>query len=215
MRNYKIEKVDNGFIVRTTWPFTVVFMDKGDNFIYDVQPFVGNYRLCSVFTRSVNGKLSEEDIKRMLNDANLTISESKCEFIFGYSSLHSYVVNQIPDVNRDDNSRTFRLWYDGNIHKLVQTDYDNFVLYSSNAEINLKLNGKFKHLLIPDVNFTEIYSASLSQKLTWIDNQVNLNVLINDPDPMIRMIMADHGYGLDKLINDPDQMVAKMAKARQ
>ena len=42
----------------------------------------------------------------------------------------------------------------------------------------------------------------------------NLYKLINDPDPHVREVVAEKGYGLDKLINDKDPDV-RLAVAKQ
>ena len=53
----------------------------------------------------------------------------------------------------------------------------------------------------------ELYSMSFDEKRKMIKNNQNLDVFIDDTDPLVRAEVANQGYGLDSLVNDEDYHV--------
>ena len=52
-----------------------------------------------------------------------------------------------------------------------------------------------------------VHSKYLFERAEAVKHGYGLDVLINDPEPCIRLLIAEQGYGLDVLVHDDDFVV--------
>lgn len=59
-----------------------------------------------------------------------------------------------------------------------------------------------------------VHSKYLFERAEAVKHGYGLDVLINDPEPCIRLLIAEQGYGLDILVHDTNPLV-RLAVAEQ
>lgn len=64
---------------------------------------------------------------------------------------------------------------------------------------------KLKEMTISDLE--KLLNGDLRDRVSAVNFNYRLDILINDPESTVRFAVASEGYGLDKLIDDPDPCV--------